>query len=373
MATGASFNYFKSSSLMPSLIKEFKFSYGLGGLFSGMFGIPVLTLSIPAGFLLPRLNLRGAITLTSSLSIIGSLIVSLTQETSLLFLGRFLEGTGMALALVISPYLISRFLTEEHVALGMGLLMLFNPLGNILGMTICPFLLSIFGWRAAWLSGIFLPATAPIFLLKLNQTVHKVSISMKSYSKYLKERNLHLLGLLQLGLTFSSMGFLMWMPTYLNEIHMLDIKFASFISSLFMVIGIPTPLLASLLVKKIKSRKKFLVICFAASSILFPVSTLISGPLLLLHIIFLGLFAGLLPTIINLCMSELLGPLSSMGFGLLNLQRGFSMFFGPMVMGVIRDVTDSWDLSFSTLSIFTIMSIAAALLMHEPLTKHDRN
>ncbi|MEM2335525.1 MAG: hypothetical protein QXZ64_04250 [Candidatus Bathyarchaeia archaeon] len=47
------------------------------------------------------------------------------------------------------------------------------------------------------------------------------------------------------------------MPTYLNEMRMLDIKFASFISSLFMVIGVPTPLLASLLIKRIKSRKKF--------------------------------------------------------------------------------------------------------------------
>ncbi|MBS7605396.1 MAG: MFS transporter [Candidatus Bathyarchaeia archaeon] len=206
LATGASFNYFKSSPLMPSLIREFGFSYGLGGLFSGIFGISVLVFSIPAGLFLPRLNLRGAIMLTSFLSIVGSLMVGLTNEIYLLLLGRFLEGIGMALALVISPHLITISLTRDYAAIGMGLLMLFNPLGNILGMTISPILLSIFGWRIAWLSGIFLFMIPILISLKLNQTEYRISTPIASYVKCLREKNLYLLGILQLGLTFSSMA-----------------------------------------------------------------------------------------------------------------------------------------------------------------------
>ncbi|MEM2320876.1 MAG: MFS transporter [Candidatus Bathyarchaeia archaeon] len=351
---------------MPSIIYEFKLSYGLGGLFSGAFGMPVLVLSIPASLFVQRFNLRKTIIATSLLSIIGSLIISLTHNILLLFIGRFLEGVGMALALVASPYLISRAMVETHVILGMGVLMMFNPLGNVLSMVLSS-LLYAFSWRAIWLTGIILPLISLILSSRIDQIIYVAPKTSASLVEVFKERDVYLVSLFQLGLTFSSMGYLMWLPTCLNEVHKFNISLASFLTSLFMAIGIPAPLVASYLISRFKSPKKVLAACFAFLSLLLPFTTHINESILALYIIVLGFFAGLTPTIIHLYMAKIFGSSSSVGFGIINMLRGFSLLFGPAVMGVIRDITNSWDLSFFFLSIFTVVSFIASFLLQREI------
>jgi len=361
-ASAGIYNYFKLSPLIPSIIKDFKLSYGLLGLLAGSFGLIQLILSIPMGMLLSRRNLKKATIYALILMILGALVACIASDVSSLFVGRLIEGAGVALALVTAPFLVSEVSAKKRIWFGLGVLMIYMPLGNILGLNVSSWFLELFGWRGAWLTGVILPVLALSLVLKTKPIDGRVDsepiTSMKSSG-----REWWLIGLLQVGLSLTSTGFLMWVPTYMIESYAFDVSLASFIASLFMFIGIPTPIIGAWFSDKVGSRKIILAPSFGALTLLFPLTVFIPDFLLHIHILVAGFFSGITPSVIQICIVELFGPSSNVGFGILNASRGFSMLFGPLILGAILNATSSWMLSFASLSFFAFLALVCSLLL----------
>jgi len=362
LAGGGMYNYYKLSLLMPSIIADFEFSYGVAGLLAGFFGLIQLLLSIPLGMLVRGPSLRKVTAYALVVLILGSLLVCVVSDPYVLFVARLIEGAGAALALVAAPFLIYEVFAKQRVWLGLGVLMLFNPVGNILGLNVTSWFLKMFGWRGAWLTGVILPALALALLLVTKpveiRIMSRSSITVKSG---LGERLL--IGLLQLGYSLTAMGFLMWAPTYMIEVYSFDASNASFITSLFMLIGMPTPIIGVWLSDKVGSRKVILAPSFGALALLYPLTTFTPSHLLPLHILAAGFFSGVVPAVIHICVVDLLGPYSNIGFGILNASRGFSLLFGPLILGAILNATSSWMLSFASLSLFAFLALICSLLL----------
>jgi MFS family permease len=211
LAGGGMYNYYKLSLLMPSIIADFEFSYGVAGLLAGFFGLIQLLLSIPLGMLVRGPSLRKVTAYALVVLILGSLLVCVVSDPYVLFVARLIEGAGAALALVAAPFLIYEVFAKQRVWLGLGVLMLFNPVGNILGLNVTSWFLKMFGWRGAWLTGVILPALALALLLVTKpveiRIMSRSSITVKSG---LRERLL--IDLLQLGCSLTAMGFLIVGP-----------------------------------------------------------------------------------------------------------------------------------------------------------------
>ncbi len=361
-ASGGMYNYFKLSPLIPSIIEDLNFSYGLVGLLAGSFGLLQLLLSIPVGMVVRRQNLRVVTIHALILMILGALIAVASPDLYLLFIGRLIEGAGTALALVTAPFLVAEVSVKEKIWFGLGVLMIYMPIGNVVGLNVSSWFLKLFGWREAWLTGVILPALALILIFKTTPIERRI---VSEQNRIAKSGSLEgwLIGLLQIGLTITSMGFLMWVPTYMIESYTFDVSVASFIASLFMFIGIPTPLIGAWFSDKVRSRKVVLAPSFGALMILFPLTTFTPSYLLPLHILATGFFSGIIPGVIQICVVELFGPSSNIGFGILNASRGFSMFFGPLILGAILSATSSWTLSFASLSIFAFSALICSLLL----------
>jgi predicted MFS family arabinose efflux permease len=356
------YNYFKLSPLIPSIIEEFKFSYGLVGLLAGSFGLLQLILSVPMGMLVRRQNLKKATIYALILMILGTLMAGAASDLYLLFVGRLIEGAGLALALVTAPFFVAEVSAKERVWFGLGVLMIYMPISNILGLNVSAWFLKLFGWRGAWLTGIIVPAIALTLVFRMEPIEGKIS---GEQSTAVKSRGLEalLLGLLQLSLSLTALGFLMWVPTYMIESYSFDVSVASFIASLFMVIGIPTPIMGAWFSDKVKSRKVVLVPSFGALALLFALTTFTPSHLLPLHILAAGFFSGIVPAVIHICVVDLLGPSSNIGFGILNASRGFSLLLGPLILGAILNATSSWMLSFASLSFFAVLALICSLLL----------
>jgi len=361
-ASGGMYNYFKLSPLIPSIIEALNLSYGLIGLLAGSFGLLQLILSIPVGMLVRRQNLRMVTIYALILMILGALIAVASPNLYLLFAGRLIEGAGTALALVTAPFLVAELSVKERVWFGLGVLMIFMPIGNILGLNVSSWFLKSFGWREAWLTGVIMPTLALLLIFKMKSIERRIVSEQNTIMKSLGLEG-WLISLLQIGLTITTMGFLMWVPTYMIESYTFDVSVASFIASLFMFIGIPTPLIGAWLSDKARSRKVILAPSFSALTILFPLTTLTPSYLLPLHILTIGFFSGILPGVIHICVVELFGPSSNIGFGIVNASRGFSMFFGPLILGAILNTTSSWALSFASLSFFAFSALVCSLLL----------
>jgi len=361
-ASGGMYNYFKLSPLIPSIIEELRFSYGLVGLLAGSFGLLQLVLSIPMGVMVRRQNLKKATIYSLIFMIVGALIAGVASDLYLLFVGRLIEGAGTALALVTAPFLVAEISVKERVWFGLGVLMIYMPTGNILGLNVSSWSLKLFGWRGAWLTGIILPALALPLVFKMKPIERRISGEQNTSAKS-KGLEGWLISLLQVGCTITTMGFLMWVPTYMIESYSFDVSVASFIASLFMVIGIPTPLIGAWFCNKMMSRKVVLVSSFGALTLLYPLTTFTPSQLLPLHILAAGFFTGILPSVIHICVVDIFGASSNVGFGILNASRGFSLLLGPLLLGTVLNATSSWMLSFSSLSLFAFLALIASLFL----------
>lgn len=356
------YNYYKLSPLIPHIIEEFDFSYGIVGLLAGSFGLPQLLLSIPIGMLVRTHNLKRATIDALTLMILGAVVAGAASDIYLLFIGRLIEGAGVALALVTAPFLVAEVSVKERMWFALGVLMLFNPIGNILGLNISSWSLKLFDWRIAWLTGIILPALAFALVFKTKPVERRIEVEPDTA---VKSRGLEswLLGLLHMGYSLSSMGFLIWVPTYMIESYNFDVGVASFIASLFMLIGVPTPIIGAWLSDKVGSRKMVLAPSFSALTLLYTLTAFTPSHLLPLHILAAGFFSGLVPAVIYVCIVDLLGHSSRVGFGVVNASRGFSLFFGPLLLGAILNATASWTLSFASLSFLALLSSVCSLLL----------
>ena len=364
-AGGGMYNYFKLSPLMPSIIEDLGLTYGLTGLLVGSFGLFQLILSIPIGLIVHKQNLKKAITFALILMILGALISGVAPDLYLLFAGRVIEGAGAALALVTTPLLVAVVSVKKKVWFGLGVLMIFMPIGNILGLTVTSWFLKMFGWRNAWLTGVIMPALALPLILSWTKPIEKVRGIVGETNTAVKLKGLKglLLGLLQMSFSTTSMGFVMWAPTYMIESYSFDVSIASLSASLFMVMGIPAPIIGAWLSNKVGSKKTILALSFGVLTLIYPLTTLIPSHLLPLHILAAGFLSGMVSAVIYLCAVDLLGPSSNIGFGILNAGRGFSLFFGPLLLGTILNTTSSWALSFASLSLFAFLALVSSLLL----------
>lgn len=104
------------------------------------------------GRLVDRLGQRRTLLFGLACTVTGSLAGAGIDNVSLLLAARALEGIGFVSVVVAAPALIFRECQPKDHRLALGLWSAWMPVGASLMMGLSPFLLSIFGWRANWLT-----------------------------------------------------------------------------------------------------------------------------------------------------------------------------------------------------------------------------
>ncbi|WP_165054475.1 MULTISPECIES: CynX/NimT family MFS transporter [unclassified Adlercreutzia] len=131
---------------------------GCFGLDAGGFGMLMtivsligIVLAFPAAFICRRLGLRNTIALSALGVIAGGLIeIAGGDNTLTMMLGRFLEGTGIGLAGVSAPTLITLWFPDKTRGIALGLWCCWVPLSITLDSLICPPLAAAFGWQGVF-------------------------------------------------------------------------------------------------------------------------------------------------------------------------------------------------------------------------------
>jgi MFS family permease len=140
MATlSATLNLFKVPPVMGNLIGKYNLSEGQAGLLMSVFSIMGFVLAIPAGYILKQIGIKMTGLLAVGSLIIGSGIGAIAGESlNLLFAGRFIEGIGMGLIMVTSPFAISVWFPLHNRALPTGIWASSVGVGNIITLLIAP-------------------------------------------------------------------------------------------------------------------------------------------------------------------------------------------------------------------------------------------
>ena len=137
-------------STADPLVAQFGFSYAEIGTLIGLFMLPGLLLSLPAGWAGRHASDRQLVTTGLLLMALGGAIAALAQGFGLLALGRLVTGAGFVFSTLYFTKMIVDWFAGQELATALGILVMSWPFGIAAGQVAHVWLAGAFDWRAAF-------------------------------------------------------------------------------------------------------------------------------------------------------------------------------------------------------------------------------
>jgi len=151
MATlSATLNLFKLPPLMTTIQDAFSVDIVKAGKLMSVFSIMGFVLAFPAGYILKRFGIKVTALIAVGASVIGSVIGGLAESFAMLYAGRFIEGVGMGLIMVTAPLAISVWFPLTNRALPNGLWASSVGVGCMVMLFSSTLIAKASGWASVW-------------------------------------------------------------------------------------------------------------------------------------------------------------------------------------------------------------------------------
>jgi predicted MFS family arabinose efflux permease len=360
------------SPLLPSIQKDVGMSFTQLGLFTGLYGLLAMLLSVPAGLSARRFGERRVLALGLVGVAIGSVLLGQASsfESALAFRGVTIFGYRFAFVSV----LIAVALTAPPSLRGrtMGVLGATSSMASVIGAPLGGMLVGELGWRSAILGYAFMALLgAAVFWLFYRPTAEPDSLpATTSASQGTVQRSafrspvVWLLALI-VGLGgFGQFTITYFVPSVAETVYGLDAAAAGLIISTGYVAAIALNLVVGMLAdrfnKLIVLGCMFVVLAVASVSLtvehewVFRVATAVG----------IGLGFSAANQLYGLAGS--LMPRSEAGnaLGVVSLGAGLFGYFGPQMLGILRDVTGSFAAGFTMIAVADLSTLGLVVLMY---------
>ena len=138
-------------SVADPLVAQFGFGYTEIGTLIGMFMLPGLLLSMPAGWAGRRASDRQLVVTGMLLMALGGGMAAAAQGFGLLALGRMVTGAGFVFATLYFTKMVVDWFAGLELATALGILVMSWPFGIAAGQMGHAWLAAAFDWRAAFI------------------------------------------------------------------------------------------------------------------------------------------------------------------------------------------------------------------------------
>jgi MFS family permease len=128
---GSYFAYDIIGAIAPTLVEDLGAERGTIGTFYTMYSIAAILSVLIGGILLDRFGIRLSSLLFSTLVFIGSVLVALPTNLTIIFLGRFIFGAGSEPLVVAQMAMLSRWFKNKELALSFGITLTVSRLGTL--------------------------------------------------------------------------------------------------------------------------------------------------------------------------------------------------------------------------------------------------
>jgi MFS family permease len=343
-SVAAPLNQFKVPPLMPVLMESFQLNLSQAGMLMSVFAFTGLILALPAGIIMQKLGPKTAGLMAVGCLVVGSVWGAFATNAGLLLASRVVEGVGMGLIAVVGPASIALWFPREKQGTPMGIWATWVPVGSVLMYNMAPAVGLTAGWQAVWwISAGFALVALVLYglLMKMPPAAtdgHQPGdAAPPNLGQALANRNIWLLAL-QFGcfnLVFIAIA--TYFPTFLADVRGYPLGQAGFIASLSSLVILGSAPLAGWLSDRIGSRRlvfslPYLII---AGMMLLPFS--LTGWLLYVFVIFLGILAGAIPTATFAAAPEVMGrpQLAGIGLAVVAVGQNVGMVIGPILFGML--------------------------------------
>ncbi len=275
---------------------------------------------------------------------------------------RFLAGLLGAGVFVPSVRLIAGWYEARERGTALGLLNVGGSIGLIVVTWASPLLALAYGWRLSIIiQGAAGAACAFIVWSSLRDGTISRGVSGKAVFTALRQRSFWVLAAAQFIRLGSYYTFLAWLPLLLKEDYGLDVVLVGTAMSLFNVAGMVSNPAGGVLADRI-GEKRVLIGSFLLLAVnVFAFTALPGGAPLFVASFLLGWLINFVrspafPIIPRLFGAETAGSLS----GFHNTFASLGALVLPLLLGVVKDATTSYDIGWAALS--TMMIVGGALM-----------
>jgi predicted MFS family arabinose efflux permease len=353
------------SPLLPAIQAEFKMSFSQMGLFTGVYGLVALVVSIPAGILAKQYGEKRILVIGKAILALGLFGLSVAENFGQGIGARVLWIFGYRLAFVCVMTAIALTAPPHLKGRAMGVLGACSALATVLGAPFCAGLAEAWGWREAVMGfGGMSIVGLVIFSMFYHQRPEVIQKrggpkgqGAFSAFRYPIVWTIPLLGLTNAG-GFAATFFL---PSVLKADFQLDASEAAGVISMAYIAAIVVNPLCGWLADRYN---RWLVLAGMMLLMIPACLAMTSHKLLVFEIsaaalISLGLASTnqLYPTISELMRGRDVGPL----MGITALGGGIFGFLGPQALGWLRDWSGGFHAGWYTLT--GVAAFSAALIL----------
>ena len=352
------------------IMADLNLDHTLGGLTVGLFSLPGIFLTIPGGYLADRYGIKivswGALVLMAA----GSVAAGLADSLAMLWIGRVVSGAGAVVLIVAAATIVSTSFRGRALGMAMGLYGTGLPLGTIISFSALGYLGTEFGWRAALLAPIAAVAASAFLLAFISEPEHNRAAAFgSSVVKTLGE--VWPLALAWLWFNAAVISWLAFGPQFLISLGYQP-GGANFIAGLIMWGAlIVSPSIGPLLTDIRRKTALIIVGSLGAAALYFVLPALSAWVVPL--IVLLGLVSALLPAPLFALPAEL-SPREQQGlaFGIISTSLNAGVLAGPFLVGLARDMTDSYTVGFYMMGGFSLIAALSILPVLKSKTTPDQ-
>jgi len=364
------------SPLLPAIQKDFHASYTQIGLFTGVYGLVAIVLSVPAGFLARNYGEKSVLSTGLVIVALGLFILSQAHDFALGLTGRVVWLIGYRLSFVCVMIAIALTAPPRMKGSTMGILGSLSSLASVVGAPFGSSIEQVFGWRGAIAAfGVLALLGLIVFAVFYRRSRREPVASAHGLPKSTGSRPAHkepvvwilagTLGLLNIG------GFTMtfFVPAVAQSVfHLRAMEGALMISTAYI-----TAMFANLLCGFLADRVDRWTVMIGIAALLIPASlAMLSTNLLVFRIgvamlVALGLSATNQGYAITGAVLE--GRETGPAMGIVGLGAGVYAYVGPQAIGILRDATGAFTMGFVVMSIAATIALAAMIAMQRSVSR----
>jgi predicted MFS family arabinose efflux permease len=357
------------SPLMDGIKQSWSMNFSQIGLFMGMNGLASLLMAIPAGLLIQRFGERKVLSIGLMVVAMGLVLVAVSSTFASGMVGRALWQTGYKATFVAAVAALSVTLPLHLRASGMGINGALSSLAAAVGAPLGSRIALHYHWQGGMYCYAGLALLGLVVFFPLYRPFAKplpAHVSPKHAAgprpNAFKTPVVWLLSLLMCLGMMVGISLTFFMTTAAKDIYKLSTMDSAAMLSLGFGLGIPLVLCSGLLADRLNNRRLVLAVIMlinAALAMMMIVPSLVVFRISAVLILALGLAV---PNLLYALAGQVLsGREVGNVMGTIGLGAGVSSYFGPQMLGLLRDVTGGFAMGWGLMALVSVVSFLIIL------------
>ncbi|MFZ2330509.1 MAG: MFS transporter [Atribacterota bacterium] len=355
--------------LLGFLVQSLGISHTQAGALMSLFGLPGILISIPGGILADVYGPKRVGITALLITLIGSLLVGLGKNYSLLLTGRIISGIGGLTISIVAPQALSRWFDSRDLGKAMGIFNTAMPLGSIFTLNTFSVLAGIYTWQIPLLLTSFF-CLGVLVLVYFRYPELPDEIRRQKQPEF-KEKVLTLrktgpqvwlVAAIWMMYNASTISYLTFGADYYQYAGY-DVNYASFLTSLLMVGSLLFSPLVGTLTDRVGRKEYFIIVgSIAIALLLYFVPRTLFNPIIIGGLI--GFFAASIPSpVFSLVPKYISLAQVGLGYGILSTCLNIGILLGPLLVGFSYDQTQNYLVGFDLMAIFALFTALITLLL----------